>query len=80
MVFWRLVGMRREIKETAKAATGVAYGRKGGVGVNLEAHVTGGVPDGGVGECGNKSKEFFRCGQGLFGRLCLVGTDICEVG
>ena len=46
-------------KESADAATGVAYERKRGVGVNPEAHVTDDVPDGGVRECGDKTKEFF---------------------
>ena len=64
--------------ETSDAATGILYGRKVGVGVNPEAHVTGDVPDGGIGECGNEIKEFFCCGQGFFGRLCLVGSDLCE--
>ena len=39
---------------------GVAYVREGGVGVNPEARVAGDVPDGGVGECGDEIKEFFR--------------------
>ena len=59
---------------------GVAYGREGGVGVNPEAHVTGDVPDGSVRECGDEIEEFFRCGQGFFGRLCLVGANLCECG
>ena len=60
MVFWNIGRMRWEIKETANAATDVVYGREGGVEVNPEAHVTGDVPDGGVGECGDEIKEFFR--------------------
>ena len=72
--------MRREIKESADAATGVADGRERGVGVDPETHVTGDVPNDGVGECGDEIKEFFRCGKCFFGRLRLVGADICEGG
>ena len=59
---------------------GVEDGGEGAAGVNPEAHVTGNVPNGGVGECGDEIKDFFRCGQGFFGRLLLVGADLCEGG
>ena len=72
--------MRRKIKESSNAATGVADGRERGVGVNPETHVIGDVPNHGVGECGDKIKKFFCCGKGLFGRLLLVGADLCEGG
>ena len=58
-MFWYLGGMRLEIKEYADAATGVADGREGGVGVDTETHVTGDVPNDGVGEWGNEIKDFF---------------------
>ena len=72
--------MQQKIKESANAATGVADGSKRGVGVNPETHVSGDVPNDGVGECGDKIKEFFRCGKGFFGCLRLVGADIYEGG
>ena len=58
-MFWFLGGIRREIKESSDAATGVADGCKRGVGVDPETHVTGDVPNDSVWECGNKIKEFF---------------------
>ena len=72
--------MRQKIKESSDAATGVVDGRERGVGVNPETHVTGDVPNDVIGECGNEIKDFFRCGKGFFGRICLVGTNICEGG
>ena len=72
--------MRRKIKESSDTATGVTDGRKRGVGVNPETHVTGDVPNDGIGECGNEIKEIFRCGKGLFDHIHLVGADICEGG
>ena len=72
--------MQQKIKESANAATGVADGSKRGVGVNPETHVTGDVPNDSVGECGDKIKEFFRCGKGLFNRLRLVEANLCEGG
>ena len=51
--------MQQEIKESAKASAGVADGRKRGVGVDPETHVTGDVPNDGVGERGEKIKEIF---------------------
>ena len=77
-MFWSFGGMQRKIKESANVATGVADGHERGVGVNPETHVTGDVPNDGVGECGDKIKIFFRCGKGFFGRLCLVGSDLYE--
>ena len=59
MMFWYLRGMRCEIKESADAATCIVDGREGGVGVDPETHVTGNVPNDGVGECGDEIKEFF---------------------
>ena len=72
--------MRRKIKESFDAATGVANGREIGVVVNPETHVTGDVPNDGIGECGNKIKEIFRCGKGLFDRIRFVGANLCEGG
>ena len=59
-------------------ATGVADGREGGVGVDPETHVAGNVPNDGVGEYGDEIQEFLRCGPGFFGRLNLVGADLCQ--
>ena len=72
--------MRRKIKESSDAATGIADGRERGVGVNPETHVTGDVPNDDVGECGDEIKDFFRCGKGFFGRLRLVGANLYEGG
>ena len=72
--------MRRKIKESANAATGVADGREIGVGVDPETNITGDVPNDGVRECGNEIKGFFCCGKGFFGCLRLVGADFYEGG
>ena len=51
--------MRRKIKESANAATGVADGRERGVEVDPETRVTGDVPNDGVGNVATKSRIFF---------------------
>ena len=70
--------MRLDIKESSNTSAGVADGREIGVGVDPETHVTGDVSNDSVGECGKKTKEFFCCGNSFFGRLRLVGADLCE--
>ena len=51
---------------STSAAAGSRFGEVGGVSVNMEDHVTGGIPDRGVGVRGGVIEQPYGVGVGLF--------------
>ena len=61
-------------------ATGSRFGEVGGVAVNVEDHVTGGITDCDVRLCGGVIKQPQGFGVGLFCSFCLLCRNGAEVG
>ena len=62
------------------AAAGTRFGEVGGVAVNVEDHVTGGITDCGVGVRGGIIKQPQDVGVGLFRDFCLLCRNGAEGG